>query len=1494
MDERIRIEFEALGLDSMMSNAKELEATLRTLSGKKAINFRDSSIKDLRRDLDRIKNFKLRLSVARTNELARIRREIQALRDTKVTLQTDYSKATEGIKAYQRQISAIKKELKSLELKGELTKSMRNSLNGMIGGLTRAKNSLEKNFEKTWGIPLDYDRYIGKMMTDYVNPMLQKQNERAHAKEYFDEMERQANEASANIKTHLSEIKNMDITPRFNVEKLYSTIRNFQMRLGSSMQSIGNGLSRLTSSVDYLLRGSLYTMAYKGINMITEGLSGATERYDIMERYPDIIAAMGGSAKVAKGEVQKLYNAVLGLPTGLDTIVDAQKQYFLALQGGYKDQNKALKRASDIAIAANNAFVAGGASEEQIIFGQRQLRDLLSAGKLRNQEWQSLAKAIPNAMSAIQKDLGVSRSDIMGGQVSADKFINSLLKVASAGGPVAKAAEKMKHTFTAVQSNIRNALRNAGYEGIKALDEILIAYNGKDVIDNLLGIKPYIQDIAKDIQDWAKANPDKITDFFEKIKSIDIKGFLSGVASAFGNIIKLVGAFSGALSSLGGSTLGKMLIYGNFLGKFLSGFGGIIRGTAGVNAGLFTGIAFLASRLVNFFKTTETASKLAKISIVDKIANFFKRFKTVEKAATGTAGASGFKAVNRKLAKTGAEATELATTTATMSTSLKQVGANLLKSIAPAITIGAYVGVFWGAVKAIENISKSEINFDKLIANLTYTMTGIASIMGVMRGISTIAFRGTIGTAVVTAIKDVIANLSMLITAGTFTALTKLTSIISSIRINPDRLAMNLENVIASITVLTAFSTALGAVYVVPIGGQVLALMTAIGDIAALLTAGAWLAVTKALDRIAKLDIPDENKIEEITGALQSLIDGLLSKPWYENVGDMLEIGDVKTTIDDLEKISEDMSKIIGRFGNIIKSIQALEKSGISKEQISKATDVIGSIKDGIWEVFTAVDEFFGIEQEKRNAENISRSYWGDEDNSKRFEQYNEALTQAQAALTAFNGISSKIMSLQGVMNKLKEQFGTVDTSDTWIHDPIGAKGKGTGQVNTSPITSMISGFVQMINAITDSENGLGALQNAVKRMENINLDNIKAQLDKIPQVIDTLTQLKNKLSMNTWLTQGYEVPSLTGGMMGGALGGGGATEMGTKTNFTGGVGEMLNTIKKFVEVMVQINTELSKVPDISANATLLKSGIDKLKTAVTAMTGLKTAIAADAESGTSMDTVATTISTYISKLNTALMNVPLMVSNAMQFQLAINTMKAALDSITNGGEGSITNFITQLEKIPGALQKVNDAMRGRGKAWKEELIDGFKGAKKAILDEVRSIARSLNGAGFGAAGASAGSRFASAFNSAASAIRIPTIPFPGGGGGGWSTGGLITPNGAKYMSKGGIVRNGFPGRPKGIDTVPIWAATGEYMMNRNAVSAFGVKFMQRINNLDLKGAIASLGVRGGQLAYATPTTVIDRSKHITYNNNQQLTMNNNNASQGYSEIRASRYLRNM
>lgn len=137
------------------------------------------------------------------------------------------------------------------------------------------------------------------------------------------------------------------------------------------------------------------------------------------------------------------------------------------------------------------------------------------------------------------------------------------------------------------------------------------------------------------------------------------------------------------------------------------------------------------------------------------------------------------------------------------------------------------------------------------------------------------------------------------------------------------------------------------------------------------------------------------------------------------------------------------------------------------------------------------------------------------------------------------------------------------------------------------------------------------------------------------------------------------------------------------------------------------------------------------------------------------------------------------------------------------------------------------------------------------------------------------------AFNGVITNFQPPTIPTTPGGGGAVrrpeyrSYGGLI------YAANGTFI-------PIGTDTVPAMLTPGEYVQRKAAVDAFGRDFMDKVNALNIKGAIHSLFHRYPSLAGMTYVANDSRS----YDNHAAVHMTINNASQHYTQRIADRWVR--
>lgn len=135
----------------------------------------------------------------------------------------------------------------------------------------------------------------------------------------------------------------------------------------------------------------------------------------------------------------------------------------------------------------------------------------------------------------------------------------------------------------------------------------------------------------------------------------------------------------------------------------------------------------------------------------------------------------------------------------------------------------------------------------------------------------------------------------------------------------------------------------------------------------------------------------------------------------------------------------------------------------------------------------------------------------------------------------------------------------------------------------------------------------------------------------------------------------------------------------------------------------------------------------------------------------------------------------------------------------------------------------------------------------------------------------------------------IPSSSSVAGGGGGNSgghvhrhTGGYIGGNGILYRAKGGSIF-----KPKGTDTVPAMLTQGEYVHKKSAVDFWGVRFMQKINNLDINGAMRELSARANHYMNINRGTTINNNT----TNNTDFTQNVYTSNPNFAFRRSSRYV---
>lgn len=418
--------------------------------------------------------------------------------------------------------------------------------------------------------------------------------------------------------------------------------------LGSAMQSAGNAMQRFLAPWRLLTGGALLGAGYSAINKMTEGLTSGFERYDIMKKYPRVMKQLGFSAEASEKSVQKLDEAVQGLPTGLDEIISVAQRFTQTLGD--------MDKGTDLAIAANNAFLASMSTETQRYQGMMQLQDLLNGKKLRNTEWNSLISSMGTAINEMgeilgYKDPGEFRKALQANEVAAEDFLDALIKVGTGEGKIAKIATESMDTWEAFSSRIGTAFSRMTYGVLTSMDKIVESLglrdaNGKKIksLNKFLDSKviPGIDNMAKSVKKWIDANPEKIKDFFSDLASVDWAGLGKGFIKGLGQIANFI---QETAQKLDGKNLEK---FGNLFSKLLwlapalTIGGGLLKGGRHIIGGLVTGLELLVGTIggLEVGMATTNAGKI--ISLIKKLGKA-KEMSTALTVAGSAAGGAGAK-----------------------------------------------------------------------------------------------------------------------------------------------------------------------------------------------------------------------------------------------------------------------------------------------------------------------------------------------------------------------------------------------------------------------------------------------------------------------------------------------------------------------------------------------------------------------------------------------------------------------------------------------------------------------------------------------------------------------------------------------------------------------------------------------------------------------------------------------------------------------------------
>ena len=331
-------------------------------------------------------------------------------------------------------------------------------------------------------------------------------------------------------------------------------------------QSIGKGLSVGFASKVGAVAGITSNVFSKVASVVTSSLGSAVDRADQMNNFPKVMKNLGYSATDAAASIKKISDALDGLPT-TSSAMTGMVQQLAPLTSN-------LDEATDIALAFNNAMLAGGASTMEQENALTQYTQMLSAGKVDMQAWRSIQAAMPGQLNQVAEAMlgaGKNSNDLYeamkNGSISFDDFNKKVIELNQNGfGKYASFAQQAKDAT----QGIGTAMENVQNRVAKAVQKVIEAVG----VENIAGaINGFSSQFGK-IGDAAAGMVTGVKGWFGKAAQA-AQPLVSIWQSDFGQLgVYLKGLASNA-QAFGGSLL-DVVTNGGGLQNFLTGLNNII------------------------------------------------------------------------------------------------------------------------------------------------------------------------------------------------------------------------------------------------------------------------------------------------------------------------------------------------------------------------------------------------------------------------------------------------------------------------------------------------------------------------------------------------------------------------------------------------------------------------------------------------------------------------------------------------------------------------------------------------------------------------------------------------------------------------------------------------------------------------------------------------------------------------------------------------------
>lgn len=1262
--------------------------------------------------------------------------------------------------------------------------------------------------------------------------------------------------------------------------KITFDVGNKMSNLGSSMLNIAKNFQNnpIGDIGRFLVQGvgysSLYRLVSGAQNAMGEAFSNGVKRYDTIKvakrTLPTVVGDVDDSTTKIQKMIDNLDESILGLPTTLDDALSHVTRF--------TSINHDLDRSQKLFSAINDSILTFGGDSEGVNNAVTQYSQIMGS-KMDARTLRSMEDAgMTPALTAIAKKFNMSFAEFREAftgpnpTISLQQFEDALIELDEKGGGGLNSLATMVKSSVATISNgldlIPKRFSKAEEKWLGALDEVSTELTGATIYGNIYKLSQKVEGLGdiganfirshkKEIGEGIDFIKTKFSELLSVLKTFSFKDFVGGFKQGLDDFKGAIDFFKPLVSGLYNFAKDKITEMGD--GSFSKGLGRFVSDYIQIGIGLkyagklmklgSGGISLLGD-LVNI--SSKFKGKSFNIPFLGKLGSKFSSIKNVFKSSD-----------------------EITTATSTPKTFDVEGFKNKLSSLA---IIAGGAGTIILYCKAIKEIEK---NVPNDITTLPMRLTNLFSVMGLMMGANTL----NAAVSKVLEMNNALTGLAMMIGQGG--ALWLFAKAMQELdKTMPDGFdtfndkLLGLFECIGSMTLITGIQGGAGV-----LTGGITTLAQVLGMVTTTGLAGTLIACAKAMQEVDK-NVPSntkglKKKIQGIMDVIDMFEGGGTYSSWWsqvikssESLWKNMETWNITRILKKLVTIGESISKVQGMsidsssfndqfkdIQEVIKNINDFEFPTVSTSSATNIADA-NSIVKNYTTMASSLSKMSSINGSSINVDNctsILKNVASVVQEMKKI-VFPDVTKSIKSNLNSTN--AQEFLDTLKILEQIVPEFGNLQATIT--NNPL---------PNADDIKKTITSISQAIGYISVAGVGTGKDKNMLsynlRQMPDSKLFN------NALKAITTLGDIILKFGTLNVYSDGFDFESLRANIKQiGDVINDLATNKGLTKN-TKNIGSVDTTVTKLKTIcdnlnsIVGLNLDFVKVGEVTTGIQTFLNNVKGLKVGE-ATTDVVTEVNSIV---TSFHNMATTLSNMKSEFNTSGTDMA-------------NGIIEGFKSIDIEG-----SFGTKIDNAKASLKK--KSFKSVGKKFGKDVVSGFSEGISNMSSSISNQITMMYGYStrFTDLGQYLGSAFKNAFNNQSGNINTGGTTTPTVNRGNESQGKnfKFAKGGPVYLKKGGqpIVM-----KPSGTDTVPAMLTPGEYVMKRSAVKNAGQSFMDKVNNMDLKGAFKELSTRYGSHV----GNVVN--KNVTINNNDNRVTNNsiafNEGNERRQAIKVGRCLRGL